>query len=507
VAEKVQVKGEEPIRTKVFRQWKGVNTRAARNAIPDDTWYHLENMQSIGDANVHSVPNISAALHDYASDTIYWSQYVNVGGNDYLLSFSTGGKCFSWNIGSSTSAQIASGLAGSGTRVAQWKNTDALFVDSTGYYYWDGTTFAAISGTGVPTSGTDIAVAFGRVWIVQGRLLTFSAANDYTATGFLAANGAGSQALTDPTLRNTVVRLSAQNGYLYIIGSTSINAISDVYVPSGASPPTPVYTNLNIQAIIGSDQPGSVFALNQALMFANRYGAWALYGTNAKKISSDIDGTWQYLDFTKLISGGQCVVNNILCAGFLVKRLNDPVFGSNTVIAMFHDDKWFFANYGTLTFITSAVANNIPVLFGFLGNKLYQLFSDTTTAPATKLITPLWPMDDNLADKQVIRAGFEVTVSSFAGTFAMTVDTVNSQYAAVSLTNGGNVAWQNNAGTITQWQNNTPVVVNWFSAAYLLYNASAPGTYGKYVGLTISASGSAYQFSATDMDYKLGARW
>ena len=504
----VPLKGEEPRGTKVFRQWKGVNTRSSRNTLPEDTWWNLENMQPIGDGNIQTVANISSVLYAFGSDSIYWFQYVNVGGSDYLILFATDGKVFAYNIVAQTTAQIGSGFSGSGSRVVQWKNTEALFIDSTGYYNWPGTgSPTLISGTGVPTSGTDIAVAFDRVWIVQGRLITFSGADDYSANSFLVANGAGSLALVDPTLRNSVTRLYYQNSYLYIVGPTSINAISDVYVPTGASPPTPLFTNTNLQSIIGSDQPGSFFALNRGFMFANRYGAWALYGVQAERVSEDIDGTWKYINTSLQVSGGAAVVNNIICSGFLIQRLNDPTFGSNTVVGMYHDKKWWFANYGALTFIGSGVVNNQPALFGLIGNSLYQLFASTSSAPNTVLSSPLWPMEDNLADKEVIRAGFEATISLNAGAFTMTVDTVNNSSQPLNLVSTGSVAWQNNAGNIVSWQNNSLLTVLWTSVAYQLFNSTAPGTFGKYVGFTVKSSGSIYQFSATDMDYKLRARW
>lgn len=508
------LKEEEPRRTKIFTKFNGVKNNSARNALPEDAWFYLEGLHPIGDANLQVVQDISTALFDYTTHSIYWSQYANINGNDFLISFGTDGTVHAYNITSATNTQIFAALSGSGSRSAQWKNTELLVIDSTGYYGWNGAgLLTLITGTGVPSSGNDIAVAFGRVWILQGRLLTFSGANDFTAPSFLVANGAGSVELVDPTLRTYITRLQAQNGYLYLIGPTGINAISDVYVPSGATPPTPLFTNLNIQAIIGSDEPGSIFAYNQALVFANHSGAWMLYGTNAQKISSDIDGTWKYVDFNQIISGGQFVDNNILSLGMLIKRLNDPIFGSNTVLACWSDQKWWFANFGALTFVVSAIVNinpltaNEPALFGFIGNKLFQLFATTATAPATTAMTPLWPMEDQLADKQCIRAGFEVVISSFSGTFGMTVDSTNSSSQAVTLSTSGNVTWINNFSNQVLWQNNFLVIVQWFTGVYLLYNAAAPGVYGKYLGATISASASRYQLSSVALDYKLRARW
>jgi hypothetical protein len=514
MGEKFEGKGEEPRRSKTFIDWKGVVTQASRNAIPENAFYNLENMIPIGPANLHTINNISSALHNFSTSIIYWAQYVNVNLTDYLICFSTAGGVYAYNIATTGLVTVGTGLSGSGSRCCQWNNSQVLIIDSTGYYNWPGTgTMSLITGTGVPTSGTDIAVAFNRVWISQARGLIFSGVDPvlgYTAAYFTAANGAGTVGLIDPTLRSQITRIYYQNSYLYVVGTTCINAISDLYVPSGASPPTPLFTNTNLQAIIGSNQPGTFFPMNRGLMFANGYGAWALYGVQAQQISEDIDGTWQYINPAIGLSGGAAVIANKICSCFLVPRLNDPVFGSNTVIAIYFDKKWFFANYsavGTITFLAGGIVNNQPALFGFIGNQLYQLFEDPTTGPATVAQTPLWPMEDNLADKEVIRAGFEATVYNAVGQFSMTCDTTNNQYTAVALGTGGGVQWINNSNVVVTWQNNSSVTVNWFSGEYLLYNGVAPGTFGKYVGLTVKSTGAIYQLSAFDMDYKLRARW
>jgi hypothetical protein len=509
---------EEPRRTKIFRQWKGVYTRSDRTAMPEDRFYNLENIVPIGDANLRTIPNISAALLDYTATPPYWSQYANINGTDYLFVFATGGQVFAFNIGAGTSAQINVGnlLSGAGSRMTQWKNSIALFIDTSGYYSWDGTTFTKITGAGVPSAGTDIAVYQGRVWIVNGRLLTFSGADDYTASSFLAANGAGSVNLTDSTLRSTVTRLWAQNDYLYIIGASSVNVIADLYVPSGASPPTPVFTNTNLQALIGSDQPASVFTFNRLLFFASRMGVYALWGVSAQRLSTDIDGTWQYIDFSQAISGGAVVVQNILHAAFLIKRLNDPTFGSNTVVAMWFtnedgsDSRWWFTNYGNLTFIAPGIKNNTPVMYGFIGNKLYQLYADATTGPSTNVMTPLWGMEDSLSDKQVIRAGFEAILSVAPTTFSLTVDTPGASYLVPQ--NGviiGPFFWFSSVNIRGLWQNQAGVQGSWFTSKYFLYDgdASSGSGYSKYVGLQISSTGSQYQLSTMYMDYKLRARW
>ena len=513
-----------PLRTKIFREFKGIYTTASRTAIPDQYFYNLENVIPIGDENAHVVPNISASLINYGADTIYWSQGVNLNGVEYLVNFSTTGKVFFYNIPAATSAEVNTGtlLSGTGSRCDQWQNTVILFIDSTGYYSYDGTTFAKITGTGVPTAGNDIAVYAQYVWVVSGRQLFVSGVNAYNAAAWMASAGAQVITLTDPQIRSTIQRLKAANGYLYMFGNTSVNAISDVSIPSGASPPTPQFSNQNIQAIIGTDQPASIFPYDRQIMFASRYGAHSLYGVSAPKVSGDIDGTWQYLDPSQAISGGQVVIENILCSAFLFKRLNDPIFGSNTIVALWFQtsdtspqtgvtettDIWWFANYGALTFIVTGMVNNVPALFGFIGNHLYQLFEDTGTAPTINVQTKLWPMEDEIARKECITAGFEADYTVYGTALSLTLDTENQSTVLSVNPSFAQGNWINAAAVEGQWQNTALVLGGWTGPTLsYLTPADAQGGYGHHVGMTLSATGYNLELHFLALDYKLRDRW
>lgn len=508
--------------SKYMRSFQGVFTQAKRTAIPDDYFYNLENVIPIGDQNAQVVPNISAALIDYGSDTVYASFGVNLNGTEYLVNLSTNGKVFLYNIISKTSAQVNSGtlLSGSGSQVTQWQNTQILFIDSTGYYHYDGTTFAAITGSGVPTSGNSIAVYASRVWIAQGRQLYFSGAGDYSTASWTAANGAGSVGLVDPQIRSTVTRLVSANDYLYIFSNSSIFAISNVYVPQGASPPTPVFTLSNLQALIGTDQPLSVTPYDRNILFASRYGTHTLIGVDAPKMSSNIDGTWQYLDFGQPISAGQVVVENILCGAFLLKRLNDPSFGSNQIVALWFNrsatnelgaqtttDIWWFANFGALTLIATGFVNQIPALFGFIGNKLYQLFGDATTAPSTSIWTKLYPMEDELSRKQVIQVGFEADFLIYGSALALNVDTASQSDNANLQSNVSAGQWINSGSVQGQWVNSGSTLGGWIAPGLYLLSGLAPAMNDRHVGLRLTSTGYNYALHLMAMDYKLMDRW
>ena len=106
MAQKQQSPQEEPRRNKTFREFHGVNTQSARVSIPENTWYDLDNMMPIGPANLHTIPNISGVLHDYAADPIYWMQFATLQYVDYMYLFSTTGKVFQYNIVTQVSTQI-----------------------------------------------------------------------------------------------------------------------------------------------------------------------------------------------------------------------------------------------------------------------------------------------------------------------------------------------------------------------------------------------------------------
>lgn len=521
-----QAKEERDLQSYALKNFLAVNTTNSRVACPETCLYDLTNLQPIGYSNLHSVPDISSVLHDYAGDTIYYDADANVNNVEYLIAAATDGALFAYNIGSSVVTQIATPgtLSGNGTRITQWKNSQILVIDANGYFNWNGSgSIVSIGGvTGAPSSGSCIAVYQGRVWIAQGRVLFYSAPD--TFADFTTASGGGFRNLTDSTLRSTVQALFAANGFLYVFGTTSVDSISDVYVPAGASPPTPNMTYLNLDAIIGTDQPSSICAYGRLVVFANRYGVYSLYGTSITSISSpdpnnsynsSIDGTWQYVDFSQPISAGQFLCNNILCVGWLIRRLNDPIFGTGPVIACYQGNaaggRWWFGNFGALTRVSTGIVSTVSAIFGYVGNKLYQLFQNINSSPASSFMGPLWDFGDPFSQKQIIRAGIAITVFKQGGTFTLNIDTTNGSFPVPNLV-PGSVVWLNNSNAVVTWINNFSQPVSWISGSYLTYWAGAQNGLNtgnsKYVGFSFSSTGgTVYEINALLMDYKKGPRW
>jgi hypothetical protein len=523
VAQKVEAKEERPLQSFSLKNFLAVDTTNQRFAtFKPESMYALENAQPVGFGNIHSINDISASLHNYAGDTIYYDENVNINNTEFLIQASTNGKLFAYNVPGGTATQIngAAVLSGSGTFVVQWNNSNALIIDSTGLYQWNGAgNIVLVSGSGAPSSGQAIAVYGNRVWVAQNRTLTWSAPGSFT--DYTVTNGGGSTTLVDPVLRSNISALFAANGYLYVFGTSSVNSISDLYVPSGASPPTPNFTNLNITPISGTDQPSSIQSYGRLVLFANRWGVWSIYGTTVQSISSQdpnnayfsaIDGTWQFADFTQAISGGQVVSNNLLCAAVLMNRRADPIFGSNTVLMMYQGDaaggKWWNANYGAVTRISTAFVNNAPALFGYIGNQLYQLFANAASSPAALIMTPLWDFGDPITQKQAIKGGVGISVAG-ANTNAITLylDTVRTS-TPFGVSAVGQIIWVNNLGATVQWVNSVPANVNWVPGLNQTYWGQAPQGFAKYIGMRLTTvQGTTFEVNSFMLDYKWGARW
>lgn len=525
MAQKVESKQERPLQRFSFKNFLAANTTASRLAINQQSFYALENAQPIGASNIAWIPDISGAIHNYGADTIYYDENVNLSDTEYLIQASTTGKLFAFNVPGASVTQIngSTVLSGSQSSVAQWNDSDALIIDSTGYYVWTGTgNITAITGSGAPTSGTAICVYQNRVWIAQGRVLFYSAPGSYT--DFTTADGGGSSSLIDPTLRSTITALFAVNGYLYVWGTSSINAISDLYIPTSSTgspitPPTPTFTNLNLSAVVGTDQPSSIIVYGRLVLFANRLGIWMLYGTTVQSISapdpnnaygSDIDGTLKYVTYTQPISAAQVVVNGLLCAAFVVQRNSDPTFGSNTIELMYQGDaaggKWWNANYGAVTRINTAFVNGAPACFGYIGNQLYQLFADTTSAPAALVMTALMDFGDPITQKECIRGGIGISVAGTADVTLYLDTPQNSFEFPVNI--NGQVQWINDAGATVSWKNSSNAPVTWQPGQFTTYWSQAPRGDAKYVGFkVVTVKGSQFTIYSFLLDYKWAAAW
>jgi len=342
----------------------------------------------------------------------------------------------------------------------------------------------------------DVSTFSGRVWVAQGRTVYYSAAalyNDFVSVS------AGNINLQDETLHNNITALLSANNFMYVFGDDSINVFSDVRVQTSG---TTIFTNTNVTASVGTKRNLTIYPYFRSVLFLNDYGIYALVGSTTTKLSNELDAVFPLIDFTQPVSGGQVLINNILCAAWSF-TYNDPIQGARPIQAVFFDKRWFFTSQGALSYVTSVPAGGIISLYGTTSTALYKLYNSSTIGADVTIRSALWPMNDPIRDKQALKAAIEVTTNTI-GTFGVTIDSeIKSSATGIGISYA---TWVNVVGDTIAWTNNSNVIINWFNNGYTLYKSDAQ-QYGKYLGLTITASSSLFTLNTLELEYELRARF
>jgi hypothetical protein len=351
-------------------------------------------------------------------------------------------------------------------------------------------------------SNVDIASFQGRVWIAQGRTVFYSAAGSYN--DYITVS-AGNINLQDDTLHSKINALVSANNFLYVFGENSINVFSDVRVGTAGNT---LFTNTNVSASIGSRRIDAIFPYFRSLLFATDYGIYALVGATTSKLSDALDGIFPNINFNYPITGGQVLLNNILCAAFNF-YYNDPLTATTRPIqAVFFDKKWFITSQGTTARVTSIAQAGGVYLYSTNGTNLQKLYNDSTAAISSELQSALWPMNDTIRDKQALKWGLEAILGATGGTVTVTVDNETGLGTAGTYTATNLIDWKNITNSVIGWKNNSNAAIGWTggAAGYYLYKYDAQ-QYGKYLGLTLQSNSPALVYSTLEMEYELRARF
>lgn len=304
-------------------------------------------------------------------------------------------------------------------------------------------------------SGTSIAVYAGRVWIGSGRTVLFTDAASYNSF----ANSGGSFTINDDYLTGNVTALQAENGYLYIFGPTSIDILSNVQVVGGVAQ----FSRINASSSVGTSQPRSIFSLLRALCFSNNSGFYSMTGATPDKISDELDGLVAAINFGTPVWGGAVMVQNILCAAFLVSFVDNFVGTGQTrsILCLRFRGKWWFtsqlpASAVNLSSIVSIPVNGLSSLYGWAGPSLYSLLS-TANTNSFKFVSKLWDMGAPIFKKQAMRvgAGMDITGGASAS-LSLTVDNENGSRP---------VAFSGPLQSYIQWVNQSAATVTWVQGA------------------------------------------
>ena len=341
----------------------------------------------------------------------------------------------------------------------------------------------------------------GRVWIANGRTVSYSAAGSYS--DFISVS-AGQVVLTDATLHGNITQLLSANNFLYLFGDESINVFSDVRVTNAG---TTLFTNTNVSASVGSKLPYAIYPYFRSVLFMNDYGVYALVGSTASKISDSLDGVFPNIDFTSPVYAGQVLINNILCAAFNFRYTGGLGTSSSSryIQAIFFEKKWFFTSAGNdLAYITSAPLGGRINLYGTNGTSCVRLYADASSSINSYIQTSLNPMKDPIRTKQALKVGIEATLTN-AAQLTVTVDSETGSSLPVSL--GELVTWLNNLSNPIPWTNNSSATISWYGGAgYTLYKTDAK-QWGKYLGMTVTSSDSNFVINGFEYEHELRVRF
>ena len=407
-----------------------------------------------------------------------------------------------------------SGGGGSGanaTAIVSGNAVTQVIMNNPGSGYTSAPSVAVSGGTGTGANLVatvqlnpivDLATFSNRVWVAQGRTVYASASTsptDFTSVSAVAFN------IQDSTLHGNIQGLLSANNFLYVFGDDSINVFSDLQVTStGAT----VFTNTNVSASIGTKRIYAIFPYFRSVLFMNDYGIYALVGSTTTKISDPLDGIFPYIDFSKPVTAGQTLLNNILCAVFnFYVNSSFPIgpSGSRYIQCIFFEKKWFISSQGNIQYVTSVPFGGKVRLYGTDTNKvLKQLYSDSTSNVSSYIQTALNEMGDPIRTKQALKFAVEATITQ-GGTLNVTVDSETGSSPSYTLTN--QVNWVNTSSLVVGWTNNASATIIWVDTnGYYLYKSDAE-QYGKYLGLTQTSNSAGFIVNTFEFEHELRVRF
>lgn len=249
-------------------------------------------------------------------------------------------------------------------------------------------------------SGSSVETYQQRVWlpfphqtgaIINSGKMNISAPG--SVTDFAIPDGAVLYTSTDSFLRYQYTNIKQSNGYLYPIADSSVSVISGV--TTSGSPTITTFSYQNTDPQTGTIWRDSVQAYSRAILFANPFGVYGIYGGAVTKISQKIDNIFQNAIFPpnpNAITPSSATANIFNNKVFLMLlTLQDPfTLNYRNALIGWNEKDWFVASQSlNLSFIGTQEVNSNMVSWGTDGNGLYPLFqlpsADLTKTISTKL--------------------------------------------------------------------------------------------------------------------------
>lgn len=460
------------------------------------------------------------------SNNAYWlwsgSTLYGTGGLSPFIVVTNGGSGYTSSPTITPSGGSGSGATFSVVIVNQSVVSITVLNPGTGYkagetvtlgFSGGGGTGAAATATIIPfgISGSTIEVFSSRVWIggiggntaspTNGANVTFSAPSN--PTNFATTSGGGTFQSSDSFLKTRNVCLRQSNGFLYLIGDSSINVISNVQ--TSGSPATTTFNNSNVDPQVGTPWRDSVQAFGRALVLAHTSGIYALYGGAAEKISGPLDGIFQNANFTTGVTPSSAVMSIFSIKVYmLLITAKDPFTGLNrNILCMWDGNKWFVGSQSKLLSYTSTQEQDSSLTaWGSDSTTLFKLFSAPSSSLTKTLQGKLWRGSNYVIFKRVMRA-YIVAFDNASGdilSITMMIDT-DVRSTSVNFTALGQLIFTNNAGLIMQFVNNSAQNI-FFTVPGFSINGTDANAFGKFIGLTVTSQSQDHTIVSMSLEYR-----
>lgn len=261
-------------------------------------------------------------------------------------------------------------------------------------------------------SGSSIETFEQRVWLPFPNQIgnqenggTFLVSSPGSLTDFAPSDGGLTYTSTDSFLRYQYVNIKQSNGYLYPIGDSSVDVISNVQ--TSGNPPDTTFNYQNTDPQIGTSWRDTVIAFSRTVLLANPLGVFGLYGGSLTKISEKVDNL-----FTQSIppqNGGitpcSAVANIFSRKIFLMlMTITDVYTGKPRNVMIAWDEKeWYVASQSAiLTFIGTQEVNSNLTAWGTDGNSLFPMFNTPSSSLNKMFSTKLYGAQTGFIVKQAM---------------------------------------------------------------------------------------------------------
>ncbi len=493
----------------IFEDFEGINTATLRPGVDDKQAAWLDGWMPLGPKrNLRTMYGIGPALFTISGTRrVVFFDFFNIGATPYMLVVGNTGEIYTVN----TSTGIATLIAPDGTitnpvrtsvGLTQYGSKYVLIVaqQTNGYFIWDGTTFFkpgdSFSGGTVPKAigGSEIEVYAGRVWIANGPTITFSVPG--SVKDFSSGNGGGNFTSSDSFLRVAYIQLKQTNGFLYLIGDSSVNYISGVN--TSGSPPVTTFTNQNADPEVGTPWPASVDVFNRNILFANPFGAQVSYGGAVTKISEMLDGIYNTVaNFGNISpSAGKAIIFGKKC-WILLLPIVDPIKGQQVNKLLLWNGKIWWASEQDvpLNYIQHQEINSVLTCYGTDGSSVYPMFTQPSTALQKTAQTKLWDKPGGYQfDKWVTRLwGIVKYYSNQSPTLNISIDnetaSASSTPIAIPIVVGG-TPWTTVLGQLSSWLTAINVLSTWGGSGvgYSIFAPAAVAQEGVLTGFTVTTN-------------------